>query len=419
MSEVYSYLLEEEDTTPDGLQGEEEVIDTEDGDEDDSPFDRDDVEVAEAFLPTLDIDDDNHFQKVAAKILWEQEKLGRLRTLSLRIMSLDETKKRRWKEAGIFATSMLGVGAVMGALDSLKTNSLKNKKEIATGSAIGAAAFSLGGLAVGAKRANKLQVDFVFDATYADGKKMFYVFTTYDVDDAKEIAKVIYKKVQEQMRIVKKMIEAYKRGEFNIHESYLVSEGFVEDNMDKPNTFEYLANRILKLQKKLGKIESVTIRVMSIPNTKKKRWKEAGILTTILVATSTLAGAIFATQVPDENGQKDYSKKTQGIGAGLGAAIGLGTGAGVGISRALSKERDIVVIVKYKYGSKMFDIFPIKEDIDPRKAISLVNKKVMDTLMYLANNKRFDFPVKESVSLKFLEEQTFAEALLEAELLEI
>ena len=199
----------------------------------------------------------------------------------------------------------------------------------------------------------------------------------------------------------------------------VVKEDFNDLESAEEGSLEYLANRILKLQKKLGKIESVTVRVMSIPNTKKKRWKEAGILSTVLVATSALAGSVFATQVPDEHGQKDYSKKTLGIGAGLGATIGLAAGAGTGISRALKKERDIVIIAKYKYGTKMFDIFPIKETDDAKKANDLVSKKIVEALRYLANNKRFDFPVKESVSLEFLEEQSFIESLLEDELIEI
>lgn len=59
------------------------------------------------------------FQRVAIKILKEQKKLGKLRGISVKTLSLDESRKDRLRKAGLITTSLISLGALGFGLKKL------------------------------------------------------------------------------------------------------------------------------------------------------------------------------------------------------------------------------------------------------------------------------------------------------------
>ena len=101
----------EEEVVADDQAGDEEVVE-EDGD-DESPFDRDDVEVAEAVSD--DEEEYGTFKSVAKKVLKQQKKLGEIKSVSVKVLDLSESRKREMKKAGILAVASLSLAAITSA----------------------------------------------------------------------------------------------------------------------------------------------------------------------------------------------------------------------------------------------------------------------------------------------------------------
>ena len=108
---------EEEELDAEDLPEGEETVE-EDGDEEedgeDSPFDRDDVEVAEA-VTAEDEETYGTFKSVAKKILKQQKKLGAIKSVSIKVLDLSESRKREMKKAGVLAAASLSLSAIAAA----------------------------------------------------------------------------------------------------------------------------------------------------------------------------------------------------------------------------------------------------------------------------------------------------------------
>ena len=227
MSEVYSYLLEEEDIIPDGLQGEEEANSYEDGDEEDSPFDRDDIEVTES--PKYQ---ESEFITLSRRILNQQKKLGVLKGISIKVLSLSESRKKQMVKAGLLSVATLTAITAFSAHQKLKnpepkewlgrgsngklikdvtpkyrswSDSSVNKKAIATGSGVGATA----GAAIGAGTylAKRDKKDVLLEVSYKYGKKIFLIKRITEEEEKQGVVNTIFNNIKRTVSRLKKDVK--------------------------------------------------------------------------------------------------------------------------------------------------------------------------------------------------------------------
>ena len=215
MGQVYSYLLEE-DATPDGLQGEEEAITTEDGDEEDSPFDRDDIEVTES--PKYQ---ESEFITLSRKILNQQKKLGVLKGISIKVLSLSESRKKQMVKAGLLSAHQklknpepkewLGRGSNGKLIKDVTpkyrswSDSSVNKKAIVTGSGVGATAGAAVG--AGAYLAKREKKDVLLEVSYKYGKKVFLIKRITEEEEKQVVVNTIFSTIKRTVSRLKKDVK--------------------------------------------------------------------------------------------------------------------------------------------------------------------------------------------------------------------
>ena len=195
----------------------------------------------------------------------------------------------------------------------------------------------------------------------------------------------------------------------------LFSNGNLKNEFDGFGTDEHyvsIAKQILKKQKKLGKLKSVKVQVLSLDESRKKRLKSAGILMGTTIGLSALAATLdYAASkksvdyiankklnLGKTNGsvkalhsslKKDSAKK---MGATTAVMAGLS-----GASLALSKNNhELVIICDYKYGKKILPFFELTEKVNTKKAITTVGSNVTKAVKKL--QKAQEWAIKEDVS---------------------
>lgn len=184
------------------------------------------------------------------------------------------------------------------------------------------------------------------------------------------------------------------------------------DDFGTDENYVSIAKQILKKQKKLGKLKSVKVQVLSLDESRKKRLKSAGILMGTTIGLSALAATLgYAankkrvdyivnkkSKLGKTNGavkavhsslMKDGAKK---MGATTAVMAGLS-----GASLALSKNNhELVIICEYKYGKKILPLFELTEKVNTKKAISTIGSNVTKAVKKL--QKAQEWAVKEDIS---------------------
>ena len=170
----------------------------------------------------------------------------------------------------------------------------------------------------------------------------------------------------------------------------------------------------MKKQKKLGKLKSVKVQVLSLDESRKKRLKSAGMLLGTSIGLSALAATLDYTAHKKLNGvaksvhsslMKDSAKKT---GATTAVMAGLG-----GASLALRKNnQELVIICDYKYGKKILPLFELTEKVNTKKAISTIGSNVTKAVKKL--QKAQEWAVKEDFSQLDFSKKYMTELLIES-----
>ena len=172
--------------------------------------------------------------------------------------------------------------------------------------------------------------------------------------------------------------------------------------------YSKLAKQILKYQKKLGKLKSVKVQVLSLDESRKKRLKSAGIFVGATVAgAALLSGLTYATFNHHLNKKyrnkmsydrfddvKKFTRNQILKSAGAGAASSLAlTGAGTAITKDLLQ---VVAICDYQYGKKIIALLSVDKDEDTKKVSQEINKNIKSALK--TAEKSQEWSVKEDVS---------------------
>ena len=200
------------------------------------------------------------------------------------------------------------------------------------------------------------------------------------------------------------------------------------DDFGTDENYVRIAKQILKKQKKLGKLKSVEVQVLSLDESRKKRLKSAGILMGTTIGLSALAATLdYAAskksvdylankklKLGKTNGavkalhsslRKDSAKK---IGATTAVMAGLSGG-----SLALSKNNhELVIICDYKYGKKILPLFELTEKVDTKKAISTIGSNVTKAVKKLQNAQ--EWAVKEDFSQLDFSKKYMTDLLIES-----
>ena len=182
------------------------------------------------------------------------------------------------------------------------------------------------------------------------------------------------------------------------------SSGVASDNPMKSyneRNYMWVAKKILKLQKKLGAIKSMNVKVESLSESRKDRLKQTGVLLGAYIGTAAImageAGVIAkANNSSFKSGALTSARST---GAGLGAA-GLATLKNQVIDR---NKRNVVIHVKYKYGERMFVVFQLKPKYENQGIENIIFKNVKNAINTLKSRR--NFPAREDVQ-SFTEQKT-------------
>ena len=200
------------------------------------------------------------------------------------------------------------------------------------------------------------------------------------------------------------------------------------DDFGTDENYVLIAKQILKKQKKLGKLKSVKVQVLSLDESRKKRLKSAGILMGTTIGLSALAAAFDyadnkkrvdyiinkksnlgktngAVKAVHSSLRKDRAKK---MGATTAVMAGLS-----GASLALSKNNhELVIICDYKYGKKILPLFELTEKVNTKKAISTIGSNVAKAVKKL--QKAQEWAVKEDFSQLDFSKKYMTELLIES-----
>ena len=205
------------------------------------------------------------------------------------------------------------------------------------------------------------------------------------------------------------------------------SSGVASDKVTKPyneRNYMWVAKKILKLQKKLGAIKSMSVKVESLSESRKDRLKQTGVLLGAYLGSAAImagvSGAARARLLSDgvkpehvkgkpftnlaNNGKATFS--TNNInnfkdGALSSAKVSAATTAAVAGMSTLKNQvadrnkRNVVIYVKYKYGERMFVVFQLKAKYENKGIENLIFNNVKNNIAKLKS--RDEFPVREDV----------------------
>ena len=176
------------------------------------------------------------------------------------------------------------------------------------------------------------------------------------------------------------------------------------DDLKDPTPWVTVADKILRTQEKLGKLIEFRVRTEKLSDSSKRRLKDAGKMISITIPLSAIIAAIG--WVAKKN--KKIKKSNAAEMAGLGAMSVAGAGYLVGSRR---KDQTIVIIAKYKYGTKVFNVFSLKPEYQQYDIGKVISDNVLGAARELV--KKYNYAVKEDVSLSEYKELTANEYLVE------
>lgn len=161
---------------------------------------------------------DENYVRIAKQILKRQKKLGKLKSVKVQTLSLDESRKKRLKSAGISMGAIAGAATLAAAIDYTSTkklndsiNKINSTRERLTGNSkaaktskttnkslmkdsaklYGGITAASGGLATGALAASKNNLELVIICDYEYGKKILPLFSlTENVNTKKAISTI-------------------------------------------------------------------------------------------------------------------------------------------------------------------------------------------------------------------------------------
>ena len=199
------------------------------------------------------------------------------------------------------------------------------------------------------------------------------------------------------------------------------------DDFGTDENYVRIAKQILKKQKKLGKLKSVKVQVLSLDESRKKRLKSAGILMGTTIGLSALAGTLdYAARKKsvDYLANKKLNGKTNGAvkevhsflrkdsAKKMGATTAVMAGLS-GASLALSKNNhELVIICDYEYGKRILPLFELTEKVNTKKAISTIGSNVTKAVKKL--QKAQEWAVKEDFSQLDFSKKYMTELLIES-----
>ena len=183
-----------------------------------------------------------------------------------------------------------------------------------------------------------------------------------------------------------------------------INTGVASSNVKKAyneRNYMWVAKKILKLQKKLGAIKSMNVKVESLSESRKDRLKQTGVLLGAYIGTAAImAGEAGIIAKSNNNSFKSGAlTSARSTGAGLGAA-GIATLKNQVIDR---NKRNVVIHVKYKYGERMFVVFQLKPKYENQGIENIIFKNVKNAINTLKS--RGNFPAREDVQ-SFTEQKT-------------
>ena len=194
----------------------------------------------------------------------------------------------------------------------------------------------------------------------------------------------------------------------------------------KERDYKWVAKKILKTQKKLGKIKSMNVKIESLSESRRDRLKQTGILVGATLASaaiaSTAAGIFTAKAAADPTkkvpytkgkpfsslkakGQATFSKQnlnnfktgTTAVAKHVALPYAAGAAAGVALRNQVIEHnrRNVVIHVKYAYGERMFVVFQLKPKYEKQGIENVIFNNVKKEIVKL--KERDEFPAKEDV----------------------
>lgn len=222
-----------------------------------------------------------------------------------------------------------------------------------------------------------------------------------------------------------KKVYSGKRQFFNAATS--LNAGVASSNVKKPyneRSYMWVAKKILKLQKKLGAIKSMNVKVESLSESRKDRLKQTGLLIGSYLGTAAITAGVsgvakaklFSNGERPEHvkgkpftnlankGKATFSKdninnfKSGAVNSALTSGVGVGAATTVDVlkNQVIDRnKRNVVIHVKYKYGERMFVVFQLKPKYENKGFETLIFNNVKNAINKLKS--RNTFPAREDV----------------------
>ena len=178
------------------------------------------------------------------------------------------------------------------------------------------------------------------------------------------------------------------------------------NELENREAYKDLAYKILNQQKTMGQYKVFHVKMETIPESRKRRLKDAGKLIMATLPLSAIAGALcYAT-----GGKNKEDRKISGI-AGVGATGLVGAGVAAKETIARHKHKCVIVIAEYKYGKKIFNIFDLTPKVEEYNVIPYIGKNLDRDIQRIYRQEAF--AVREDVSLSEYKELTANDYLVE------
>ena len=195
-----------------------------------------------------------------------------------------------------------------------------------------------------------------------------------------------------------------------------------EDRINVEGTFAGVAKRILRTQRNLGALKSLSVKTLTLEETRAKQLIKVGALSVASLTGAALlkAGIQYkkdahlpapTKQVFDatpvnvrvkQAGDSGLKTASAGVGVGIGLAVG---------NRLLQDRKDVVIVATYRYGSKMFKVWSLTADQEQAKLPARLLKAVTAEVKY--QKQGVDWKVKEDASEDLQEHALLLSALVE------
>lgn len=179
-----------------------------------------------------DFGTDENYVRIAKQILKKQKKLGKLKSVKVQTLSLDESRKKRLKSAGILMGTTIGVDILATAIDytsakkfrdrltgnskAAKTIKKTNKSLIKDSAKLyGGITGATGVLAAGSLALSKNNLELVIICDYEYGKKILPLFELAENVDTKKAISTIGSNVTKAVKKLQKEQEWAVKEDFS------------------------------------------------------------------------------------------------------------------------------------------------------------------------------------------------------------